>query len=407
MSTHTVTKGTYQMLWDCERCDSVGLLGVDHRYCPNCGAPQDAEARYFPDRSKRVVTAYRGNTPDWSCERCGSPNASPFCVSCGAPRGASAEVATQAPRPLDAEGRPVSQTDDTAPAGPEEARRHRREQKRRRKQEARERARSGGPKTWRQRAGWLWAKLRRPSRELVIGMIASGAVLVTVVVLILTRTRGITMEVSSRTWSQTTALEEWRAVAESEWCSSMPAGAYGVTSTTRLHHHDQVPDGEVCHTEPGGCTQSCSEVDNGNGSFSEVCSQECTADRQVCTTRYRQVPVYADYCSYTIDRWVELRRQTYEGTLPEAPSWPALATPGCNTSAPSFGCQRDVHVAAQYDVLLRGLSVGAKGIETTCTVEQPTWLALTEGSQWPLRQRIVTGWIDCRTLQVPVTTPSS
>ena len=40
--------GTYQMLWDCSYCDSKKLLGITHRHCPGCGAPQDPSKRYYP-----------------------------------------------------------------------------------------------------------------------------------------------------------------------------------------------------------------------------------------------------------------------------------------------------------------------------------------------------------------------
>ena len=39
---------SYEMFWDCEYCGSSKLLGITHRHCPNCGAPQDPEKRYFP-----------------------------------------------------------------------------------------------------------------------------------------------------------------------------------------------------------------------------------------------------------------------------------------------------------------------------------------------------------------------
>ena len=52
MSTPTTPReeslGSYEMLWDCPHCDTKKNLGVTHRHCPNCGAPQDASKRYFP-----------------------------------------------------------------------------------------------------------------------------------------------------------------------------------------------------------------------------------------------------------------------------------------------------------------------------------------------------------------------
>ena len=47
--------GTYQMLWDCKFCGTQKLLGVTHRHCPNCGAAQDPERRYFPAEADMVA----------------------------------------------------------------------------------------------------------------------------------------------------------------------------------------------------------------------------------------------------------------------------------------------------------------------------------------------------------------
>ena len=83
------TVGTYEMMWDCSSCGQQGNLGKTHRYCPNCGAPQEENLRYFPSPDDRVPTDFRGSEPDWECEHCGTPNGSiaSHCGGCGAPRG--------------------------------------------------------------------------------------------------------------------------------------------------------------------------------------------------------------------------------------------------------------------------------------------------------------------------------
>ena len=45
----------YEMLWDCPCCSTPKLLGITHRHCPNCGAPQDATKRYFPPAGEEVA----------------------------------------------------------------------------------------------------------------------------------------------------------------------------------------------------------------------------------------------------------------------------------------------------------------------------------------------------------------
>ena len=55
------SQGYYEMLWDCEFCDARGLLAKSQRYCANCGAPQNADKRYFPkEGEERRVDGHRG-----------------------------------------------------------------------------------------------------------------------------------------------------------------------------------------------------------------------------------------------------------------------------------------------------------------------------------------------------------
>ncbi len=56
----TGTAGTagdpaYEMLWNCPHCRAQKLLGYTHRHCPQCGAPQPKDARYFPSDEDKVL----------------------------------------------------------------------------------------------------------------------------------------------------------------------------------------------------------------------------------------------------------------------------------------------------------------------------------------------------------------
>ena len=88
---------TYQMLWDCPHCRAPRLLGLTHRHCPQCGAPQDAKLRYFPSDAEKVKVedhVYAGR--DLVCRYCSAYNgrASKHCGECGSPlsEGADAQV---------------------------------------------------------------------------------------------------------------------------------------------------------------------------------------------------------------------------------------------------------------------------------------------------------------------------
>src|SRR5512145_2433987 len=78
----------YEMLWDCKFCDSKKLLGKTHRFCPNCGAAQDASWRYFPSDAEKVAVqdhVYVG--ADRVCPACSSLSSASaqFCGACGSP----------------------------------------------------------------------------------------------------------------------------------------------------------------------------------------------------------------------------------------------------------------------------------------------------------------------------------
>ncbi len=90
----TTDRGTYQMLWDCPYCGSEKLLGLDHRHCPTCGAPQDPARRYFPSEADKIaVVDHRFSGADRVCPSCQTPNAATceFCGNCGTPLSEAAE----------------------------------------------------------------------------------------------------------------------------------------------------------------------------------------------------------------------------------------------------------------------------------------------------------------------------
>src|SRR5688500_9569109 len=85
----------YEMLWDCAYCGTRKLLGKTHRFCPKCGAPQDAEKRYFPSDDEKVAVedhVYVG--ADRMCGACGSAMSAKalHCSQCGAPLEGAREV---------------------------------------------------------------------------------------------------------------------------------------------------------------------------------------------------------------------------------------------------------------------------------------------------------------------------
>jgi hypothetical protein len=214
----TREKGTFQMLWDCPSCDTPKLLGLDHRYCPNCGFPQDPDKRYFPPEGEEIAVAdhvYQG--VDWQCPGCDTPNAAKagFCVSCGSPKeGDARQVELKDERP------PAP-----APAPP------------------------------------------RKSKKGCLLLGCGGLLLVALVfaVVALLWKKDVQLQASSHHWERSIEIERYQAVSESAWSGDVPAKAYDKRCSREVREHKKVADGETCTTK---------NVDKGDGSFDKV--EECT-----------------------------------------------------------------------------------------------------------------------------------
>ena len=372
-----IRRGTFQMLWDCPSCGTTKLLGVDHRHCPNCGAPQEENLRYFPSKSERVPTAYRGSTPDWECQHCGTACGAEdaFCMGCGAPRGDSPSVHVRGPIDADA-----SETGEQAKRDWDERRRATRAQ-----QQA---AASTSKGRSHQRRG-LAQLLRQRRKPIGIG---AGVASMIGLIWFACSDKQVELVVEGHAWTRTIPVEQFSTLRESQWCDSTPADARVLSRTNEVHHYDKVPDGEDCREVPGSCSETCTNVDNGNGSFSEVCTQSCTSARRECTTRYREVPVYADKCDYEVDRWVRVRAAEASGA-DRAPVWPPEpAFSGCTIE--QLGCER---LGARFGTYSLELT-SAEGDRYWCPFDQARWETIDPGTRWIGGVSRIGNELDCESL---------
>jgi RNA polymerase subunit RPABC4/transcription elongation factor Spt4 len=341
----------YEMLWDCKYCGTKKLLGKTHRFCPNCGAAQDDEARYFPsDDEKVAVTDHVYYGADRICPNCDTLNSaqSQFCQQCGASlEGAQSAQLVQDDQVIRA-GQKFQST------GPRDIAQERFEQK----LDAaglRPKPKAGG--------GML--------KYAIIGII--GLVVVAVAVAIFWK-RDTTAYVTGHTWSREIAIEEFAPRADSAWCDSMPADAYSVSRSREVRSYRQIPDGEDCSTV---------RVDNGDGTYSE---------RRECRTRYREEPVYDMKCYYTVNRWGYERSVKAEGrSLREQPYWP---DPRITRTGTCIGCEREGPRTEHYLVYFR-----ADSNEYTCDLEQSQWASMPIESVWTFQVGVITNRPDCDTLQ--------
>jgi len=258
----------YEMVWDCRYCGARKLLGLTHRHCPNCGAQQDPNARYFPAEHEKVaVQNHEYVGADMQCRYCAgaSSKRAHNCGQCGAPLaegGAVQPLATPPLQPLAAPGRSVP------------------------------------PRI----SPW---KIVLPTLALL---------LVALLVLVAVWKKDGRFVVASHAWRRTINVERLGPSRESAWCSELPAAASDVSRHRERHGSHKVADGEDCHAQ---------KKDRGDGTFKE---------EQVCTPRFKEEPVYDEKCEYVLVKWSQLRQEAAEGrSVGDVPRWPAvsLARAGC------------------------------------------------------------------------------
>ena len=68
------SQGFYEMLWDCDHCETKGLLAKSQRHCAECGAPQNPDKRYFPkEGEEKRVDGHSYEGADRTCPACSAP----------------------------------------------------------------------------------------------------------------------------------------------------------------------------------------------------------------------------------------------------------------------------------------------------------------------------------------------
>lgn len=252
--------GVYEMWWDCAFCDTKGLLGKSNRFCPNCGAQQDAASRYFPPEGKETAANHEYDGVDKACPACNTPNGAKAhnCRSCGSPLDGAAQVARVA---------------DQSSAKPKQ----------------------GAP-----------AAKPKKSTNKIIAIVAGviGALLLLCCGLSMW-TKEEQLTVTSHRWERSIDIERLSAESDSAWCDSMPSGAYNISRHREQRGSHKVEDGETCSTR---------NVDRGDGTFER---------REECHTKYRDVADYDDRCSFTIERW-SVKRTEKLGDTGTSPAWPTV-----------------------------------------------------------------------------------
>lgn len=315
---------TFEMLWDCRMCGTKKLLGKRNRFCPNCGAAQDPEWRYFPAESDMVFIenpVFDG--ADKICPACSTPNSakSAFCMQCGADLINAKEASGQAALDTGFDGA-AGVRDDLV----------------KKKWEAEQLSIKNANKKQSRILGlptWLFG---------LLAVILIGGALFA----FLSNSRDrVSLTVAGLDWKRTINVEEFAARTSGSWQSGVPSDAYNKSCSSKIKGYNKVPDGQqqVCHNKSVRVACGYTYTDKKDGSGSRQ-TKYCTESKQVCgmETRYRDVPYFDTWCSYMVDRWGPDDPVIASGKAETPPQWPQFSSSASQT----IGAKREAKRVEDY-----------------------------------------------------------
>jgi len=340
---HAPNEAVYEMVWDCKYCGHKKLLGLTHRFCASCGAPQDPSARYFPpDHEKVAVKDHPFVGADVACPACRQPmsRAAKCCTNCGSPIDQGAQVGLRA---------------DVVVPPP------------------------GYPPPGYTPPGMASAAQPQKSNTLLFAILGGVGLLLVIGVLvaIFWKREGV-FEVTAHSWERNIAIERFDATRKTVWCDEAPAGARELSRRKEQRGTKKEKDGETCGMR---------KKDQGNGTYKEV---------KECTPKYKDVPQMSDRCEVEVTEWAKTRTLTEKGISTEpAPRWPAVALSRPGTC---LGCEREGARSEKYTLTL--IDTKSKS-DASCDLPEKKWATFKKGSKWKGHVRVMTGGVDCDALVPP------
>jgi hypothetical protein len=187
--------------------------------------------------------------------------------------------------------------------------------------------------------------------------------------------RDVSLTASRHAWSRTIEIERYGDVVESDWCDRKPAKSKTVSKTQKQRSTKKVQDGETC---------SVRKIDRGNGTFTE---------QKECKPKYKEEPVYDDYCQFELRKWARVRTDRASGSQTEPPVWP---TTQLRRTGRCVGCEREGKRTELYEVYFKEPNSAE---ESACSFDQSQWTAIAVGSHWDGEQRRMGGGLVCSSLK--------
>jgi hypothetical protein len=206
----TESQGFYEMLWDCDHCETKGLLGKSQRHCAECGAKQNPDKRYFPKEGEQTrIDGHKYEGADRYCPSCNAAQSlqAKNCTNCGAPQDGAKEV------------RGV-----VTPVAP--------------------------------------PKKKRWRIPVLIGVVVVGGIVGIVLgVKHCNRTEEKQMTVAAHRWERSFAVEEFGDIKKETWREEVPSDVAFPVCNRKQRSSRKIPDGEEC---------TMKKVDKKDGTFEQV-----------------------------------------------------------------------------------------------------------------------------------------
>lgn len=201
----------------------------------------------------------------------------------------------------------------------------------------------------------------------IIGIIL---IVVIAVIALLQMTEERSVTVVGHSWERNIEIEQYKLVTENDWRDKVPSKGSIRTCTDKERSTEKVADGETCTTVKN---------DNGDGTYKES---------EKCQTKYKEVPIYDDWCSYDIKKWTVVDTKKAAGKTLE-PSWPTTAIRECSMIA--LGCEREGSKTSKYNVHFKDEA----GKEHACAFTESKWKEIAVNQTKVMEFGQVTGNIDC------------
>ena len=320
-------------LWNCNACGTKNLLVKAHSFCPNCGCMQRAEnpTGTGPDPTMPIEShLYVGS--DQICPYCASANseAAKHCVGCGVGL-----------TNLTVAGAQVSHVSGFSTMTSDFSRKMLSEYTQYNKTKP-------GSFFWFDR---LPSALKGFVIVFLIGLTASIYGLFHQY-----WQEHVSVTVVGHSWTRNIDIEKYNTFYESRWCSDMPKSARDVQIAKQVKSYD---------------------------------SSACQAEDKNC----RAEPVYADHCSYAIERWGHHITMVESGDRKDdTPSWPELGELAvCDTDS---GCERVASRSERYTIHFRA-DEDSEDEVYTCDFPQETWRRINLAEHYQGPRGALYGSLDC------------